>query len=451
MPGGTSSEGGGRNPSVNADRSKAKNRDSGRKPGGAGSTEEWLALLMANQQQQSNAASIASQAAQPNKFDPAAFLAAKNSLDAAYAGPSSYSEAAAADGLSDNPSPDELNQYVVDRAFRSNGMTLDRTSTADPDSEAIKRAQLAYDQQVRSRRADAINFNGKTVDSVKDVRKQTEKLSWDEYNNLTPLQRAAVDYNTMLAKAVKRDIRMQDAYNPDETQRGQYDATVSRMFGETDDGMYAPETVAVLNQLKIDGDKAGSLQDYVNLDAVVGTKDLKRLDKSEDLGLRRGGAGSPFSNPVMKERMDLLGGLVSATEKAQASALEKGNAILANFQSGALSLARADNVEQLGGISTTSTGLGFGETEKDQNFQKLFDYFADGSQDAGTMLGYLQKDWSEKDRKAFMSYAQKRLLAAAQGDIKPTESQLVQPRTAEEIAQVLQLPGLGKGGATNSG
>lgn len=379
------------------------------------------------------------------KFDPSEFLAAKQGLDAAYT---------AAEGKTQDTSAMPSYAGVVGggrgaAAYAASRKTLPATSSEDP---GVIDAQRAYDDQLRIRRADALNVDPtRTAEPVK-IKEEVNKLSWDEYNNLTPLQRAAVDYNTMLVKAVKRDRRMQDQYDPNDEQMATYTNTVERMFGDKG-GLsattYAPETVALLNQLGYQGDKAGNLDDFVNLDAALQTKDLKRLDKAEDLGLRRGGAGSPFSNPVMKERMDFLGGMVSATENAQAAALEKGNKLLAQFSQASFSQLRGDDVERLGGFDVAETGRGFGDSTQDATFQQLFDYFADKSQDSETMLYALQSDWSEKERKAFMSYAQKRLLTAAQANVAPTESQLVEPRTAEEIAQVLQLSGFSKGGVSN--
>jgi hypothetical protein len=367
------------------------------------------------------------------QFDPTEFLAAKQGLDSAY-------DKAEAQQLSSLP------YHVQNRGAQYAALNQNKTTPQDP---GVIDAQRAYDEQLRIRRADALNVDPtRTAEPVK-LKQEVDKISWDDYNNMTTLQRAAVDYNTMLYKAAKRDRRMQDSYDPNDEQMATYTGTVNRMFGDSG-GLsattYAPETVALLNQIGYEKDGAGNLDDFLNLDAAIRAKDLKRLDAAEDLGLRKGGAGSLYSNPVMEERMDFLGGMAEQTLTAQSAALEKGNALLARFSKAAFDQARTSSVEQLGGLDSFTSGAGFGEAQVDENFRMAFDMLADKNLDPGQVLYALQNEWSDQDRKKFVSYAQKRLITAEQESLPVTDTQGLDPRSAIEVAKILKLKAFGQGG-----
>mgnify|MGYP000370241441 CR=1 FL=1 len=120
----------------------------------------------------------------------------------------------------------------------------------------IDEAQAKLDAALRARRVEALKVPGEepapegSKPKPGNIAKQTEPMTWEDYNALTPLRRSAVDYNTSLTRAVRRDRQMQDEYSPGDQQREAYDKTVARLFGE-DGGSdwYAPETVALLQQI----------------------------------------------------------------------------------------------------------------------------------------------------------------------------------------------------------
>jgi len=399
---------------------------------------DWIAQMMLVSQQAANQASqvtLADVAAKP-QFDPAAFLQSQQNLDAAYtAAPAKTEQAARTDWLGQ--------QIYGENAPPGVRPTLPANASEE---SGVVNAQAAYDEQLRIRRADALNVN--PAQGKPNIKKMTDSLSWDEYDKLSNLQKAAVDYNTMLVKAVKRDNKMQDVYDPTTEQQAQYDATVQRMFGDegSDMGKYAPETVSLLNQIKYTDDKAGNLDDFLNLNAAIKDKDLQKLDNVDISGIRRGGLGSQIGNPVGQERMDFLGGLASQTQDAQSAALVKGNQILAKYRDQAFTLARAETVSQLGGISSMESGIGFGETKMDTDFQNAFDLISDADLAAkgislDNVFNTIKTQWSEQDRQKFVAYAEKRLVAAEQGGTNVTDTAGLTPLSAAEVAQRLQLQG----------
>ena len=399
------------------------------------STEtDLLAQLMIAAQQAANQssvdASIKQQAAQGPTFNPADYLAAKQGLDEAY----------------------KQEEQTLGSIQVTPGQYIDMPGTDPSQAAGIKEAQAAYDEQLRIRRADALNVDpdGKPV-KMKD---EIERLSWDEYNNLTPLQQAAVDYNSMLVKAVRQDRRNQDTYAPSEDTKTAYEGALEEMFGSADKGseMYAPATMGVLRQIGYKGDGSGQLDDFLNLDATLGVKDLKRLDQAQDLGLRRGGEGSAFSSPVMEERMDLLGGLARGTENAQADVLARGNAILKNFSTQAMSIDRADDIQALGGVPST---LAPKNTDMAAQFDQAFNLLADADLDskipggAQTVFATIRDQMTPKQQTKFIEYVKGRLVNATNSETKmlTDNPDVTSQRTPEELAKLLKLDGFTKGGA----
>jgi len=233
----------------------------GGKKGGRGrpspSTDnDFLAQLIAQNAATSaqNVNSNITAQASANRFDPAALLAAQKGLDDAYREPWRPEE--------DEPtSRDDLNKYVLDQSFRSAGIDLGSAGSVSADianAPRVQKAEAEYQDQLRSRRADALNVKAvgenEAVDLVnnKEIKGKTKQLSWDEYNSLTPLQKAAIDYNTMLVKAVKTDNRNREQYvDTDSQQYKTYTEAFERMCPGQNvaSAKYSPETMAVLRQI----------------------------------------------------------------------------------------------------------------------------------------------------------------------------------------------------------
>jgi hypothetical protein len=452
MPGGTSGEG--KTPTSQQAQADKQRRNGGR-PKSSSSDSEFLAALIAqaaaSSAQQVNQ-SITAQAAE-NKFDPAAFLAAKQNLDEAYSKPWDQP----ADTDLNNMTRDELNDYVVGKQFEQAGITLPARAE-DLNSDAIMSAQKGYDEQLRTRRADALNVDMSRTEpmSNKEVNQQVKKISWAKYNNMTPLQRAAVDYNTMLMQAAKRDNRNRGEDLDTESEQYQtYANAYEDMFGgSADAAKHSPETVALLRQIGYKSDGATELDDFLNLDAAVTAKDMRRLDNAQDLGLRRGGAGSLYSNPVMEDRMDFLGGLVNQTENAQSAALDKGNKILSQFSKQAFNMARADMVEQMGGTPATAVPNPTNEALS-SNFNNYYNLLVDADLESkgvtlDTVFGSIQDHLNEDERKQFVKYVQERLINSEADGTDITDSpDVARMRTPEEIAKLLNLRGFSQGGVSN--
>lgn len=106
--------------------------------------------------------------------------------------------------------------------------------------------------------------------------KGTEALTLEQYQELNPKQRAAVDLNTMLVAAVKEDLAARvKGSNPGGKE---YDAQLAEL-GLTGD-RYAPQTVELLDRINYDGDGA-KLNDFLKLKVGFTANDLEDLEPQE--------------------------------------------------------------------------------------------------------------------------------------------------------------------------
>lgn len=150
---------------------------------------------------------------------------------------------------------------------------LDELAMRDP---AVVSAQAAVDRAVRAERTRAIGMD-KDKSPGPQIKKNTYVMSPAKYESLKPLQRAAVDFNTDLVQAIRRDRKLQDTYEFTDDRQKEYDASLEKMFGAgNDQGLVAPLTLEVLEGINF-SDKAASLDDFLQLKAAITTKDLKGL------------------------------------------------------------------------------------------------------------------------------------------------------------------------------
>jgi hypothetical protein len=106
-------------------------------------------------------------------------------------------------------------------------------------------------------------------------------LSWEEYNDLSKQQRAAVDFNTLLVQAREVDLKTDPKFfSPAE--KAQYDKDVKAMFGELGGSeTIGYHTVELLK--KIDFTAVGQdLDEFLSLERAISTDELKNFKFSKD-------------------------------------------------------------------------------------------------------------------------------------------------------------------------
>lgn len=274
---------------------------------------------------------------------------------------------------------------------------------------------------------------------------EVAQLSWDDYNALSPTQRAAVDFNTMLVHAVRKDMKHQDDYDPTKQQQSTYDDAVQKMFGEDRPAdFYAPETMGVLRQIGYSDDSA-KLNDFLHLNAAITDEDLKGLGVQPPRVAETPPAPweVPGSDPT-SVRSDLVQTLADKTATMQA-ALVKGNQLIQSIQQTA-ALERNDSVADpsigMGGIANNPKPiLGYGTGEVDAYFQKAFDILAnkENSSDRSQILATMNSELSPQEFDSFMAYADNRSANAERYGLALGQDEGVKYRSPEQFRKLLGL------------
>lgn len=288
-------------------------------------------------------------------------------------------------------------------------------------------------------------------------RPEVTRMTWDEYNALSDTQRAAVDFNSALVQAIRKDRRLRkDGTYDDVTEddRSAYDARVTSMFGEEGGSpKFSPETVAVLDQIDW-SDAAGDLDDFLSLRAAVDTADLKNLKKfspdiprfaypqpGEDVeiapppGLEGAEAASYELSRELAMKTDLLTRTMAA-----------GNKLLQTFRASAQN-NRNEYVDYIGGqLNETPTTLGFGATKDDATVQTIFNNLMNPEgvktrEDAQAMLAAVAEHEPHLV-KPFWDYYKTRTEQISKYGLPTARSPEIKYR---DIQQLNELLGLGKG------
>lgn len=245
---------------------------------------------------------------------------------------------------------------------------------------------------------------GRPAPGVGDVKQMT----WEDYQNLSPKARAAVDFNTMLVQAVRRDAKLRDEYEESgisKTERERYDRAVYATFGK-DGGsdLYSPETVSLLRSIDLT-DKTGDLDDYLGLNAAITAGDLKHIKETPGPT-----AYEAKANPVQLNKLQLTNDLANKTAEMQ-RALAKGNELLASINMTA-NLARGERTEMYGGFARKPPGelLGYDDGELSQYFRAAYDLLAQkrGQKDVDLQFQEFNEKLSPSELRAFMNYADTR-------------------------------------------
>lgn len=133
------------------------------------------------------------------------------------------------------------------------------------------------------------------------------EMTWDQYNALKPQQRAAIDWNTLLVRAREKDRKLDyenealdGGVSPKEMER--YTETMGEMFGpDKGSDIYAPETLALLEKMEYKS-TGTDFDEFLNLQAAVGDKFLKQIEKAPTPVLYSTGNVGERSN-VLEDRL----------------------------------------------------------------------------------------------------------------------------------------------------
>ncbi len=317
---------------------------------------------------------------------------------------------------------------------------------------SVGEAQTMLEDALEAQRQAAIGDGEQALN--KPIAKQVDRMTAAEYEALSPLERAAVDFNGMLVQAVRKDRHNQDEYSPTKQQRAIYDQSVEKIFGEDGSSeMYAPETLGLLRQLDFKDD-AGDLDDFLGLTAAIRTEDLPDLARSSAPPAVTGGVAedSRLSDTDF-DQLALQRNLAESTQTLQ-SALVRGNELLQTLGAMARVERSNDVTRNLGGLpNQVNATLGYGTAVDDRGeltldgyFQQSFDRLAakDGVS-TESKLAALNADLSGEEFQAFLNYAAERAGTAERYGIELGSGEGVKYLKPEEFRELLS----GKKGKTD--
>lgn len=253
-------------------------------------------------------------------------------------------------------------------------------------------------------------------------------LGAEAYKDLKPDQKAAVDLNTLLSKAVQQDLRQQAKIESGDLKlrsTKEYDDAVDAVFGEDSSTTYAPKTVALLNSIGFET-KDIDLDDFLKLKTAVTASELDGFSLEQ-----RGGPDANLATPE-HERTKMQEALVSS-----------------------FSAMRTDPVggENLLGLQRSLVGtnrqLGFGTQNSSGDApmdQQLNAYFNNALVDvsradkddkyANEILGDVRANLTDEEWKAFVNFLDVRTREAMQYK-RPLFDTMVDPETGEEMTFAL--------------
>lgn len=169
--------------------------------------------------------------------------------------------------------PTEGNPAGLDAAFLADGRN------AGSEKKALREIDAA-------KKTDAREAYGSALGSL--TLGEDGRLTWDQYNALTPLQRNAVDANEAIIQAIEADRA--DAGAGAKPEDWDYDQTVEKLFGKGGGSdTYAPRTVKLLDELGLTNTTNGDLDQYLNGGALISTDDLAKLGADQLPALQQRG------------------------------------------------------------------------------------------------------------------------------------------------------------------
>lgn len=268
----------------------------------------------------------------------------------------------------------------------------------------------------RAKRAEILGITTGALSTTPElIKDMTHRMTRAEYDALSDKQRAAVDFNTSLAKAVRRDLRLQGEYDPSKGERKRYEAAEEAMFGpERGSDIYAPETMALLRQLKVK-DASDDLDDYLGLKVAVTEDDLVNFDT----GPAEAGAVIDGRVPeAVRPSITYKQHLVDSAQEALQTQLAQGAKLLQDYRSTTATTRRQD-IEDMGGVyKSPATQVGFGAENLDRMVSGTFDELLGyDKKKIADSLELMRQQLPEQDLKAFFQYADRRTREAQQYDI----------------------------------
>lgn len=270
---------------------------------------------------------------------------------------------------------------------------------------------------------------------------KVEAMTQAEYDALTPEQRSAVDFNTLLVDAVNRDKSSQAEYKKtaSATERTVYNETVEEMFGSGHGSeLYAPATVAVLDQIKFD-DTTKDLDEFLDLRAALTDKDVANIAKAGENPKMTLAEVPAFSTPEkqaaasqQRQRTAYAQEMSEKTAAAIEEQMQRSNAVLADFRT-TFSNATTSAITGLGGAGPKIVA-------PNEEFAGFFDTIAQKQyvDTLGVSLDQMRQQFGDQYTNDFRQYLSDRTTEAKRYSLPLGETKGVQYASVDELERVLQ-------------
>ena len=305
--------------------------------------------------------------------------------------------------------PNNALSQAFQSAHGAGAPAADTVGTGDTLEEKLRDSRSQRESALDAGRGDT-----RETRIINQLRKLNEHGS-SVYDNYTPTQKAAVDFNQMLLQAVHKDRKAD--YSPTDAQRTEYNASVDQTLGGHGSDTYAPETLALLNQIGY-SDPSASLDDFLSLKAGIGRKQIERMADHQAPapaapGVETAAGLSVTASPLDRERFNLAQSLAHTTMAIEPT-IAQGNKLLSTITDTA-QVDRGDLLDKLGGTKTKfKGGAGYepaGQLDANGNaqdlntyFQQAFDMLASNKVDPKAVLADARSVLSPGSLNQFMSY-----------------------------------------------
>lgn len=354
----------------------------------------------------------------PPKFDPTAVPDARSALAQAMAGRRS-------------PAQD------VERRLTGAGFGGEYRARALVFADDVDKAKTGLDTALRGQRMEGLGLNDPNPAPNRD---RVDTLTAEQYQALGPRQQQAIDFNTQLVQAVRRDRKLQDTkyLSATEEQRAKYEDLQKQMFG-SDRGseLYAPETLALLKSIGFSDDSA-DLDDFLSLRAAIHAKDVKALAGPEPTitdAMHPTDPAVQVDSPE-QDRLNLSTMLAAKTGQLEAT-LAKGQQLLQSVAATTTS-ARNPLVTSLGGqAAPVPEAPGFGR-DADTYYAQAFDLLANTKSDPKEVLARMNQDLGENFGTA-LDYIATRLNNAERFGLTLGSDETETYRTPEQLRKAAGL------------
>lgn len=248
------------------------------------------------------------------------------------------------------------------------------------------------------------------AESTVSVSSKAVPLTWEAYDKLTPDQRAAVDFNTVLVDSREADLRFVKPLEGEALK--QYNLDVESIFGKGGGSdIQAPATIKLLKKINFTA-VGQDLDEFLSLERGVSAKELKDFEFSKaDLKQLASFTGV---GPVSPQSATEYAGVRSAENLAVVDTKAIQSALDTYKTRAATSPIPLDMRALIGtgdGFGPYKIPAGYGTADRDKAFAasyELLKQYPDKSGVSQLLADFKDRNWTPEDQQALWNYLDER-------------------------------------------